>query len=157
MIPIRYVVGDATLPAGELPLAIAHVVNDKGKWGKGFTAPLTVRYPAARDYYRECHRLGLLVPGTVHVRRDVAPRIHVAHLVAQRGLPSRQNPAPLDLVALQSSLSGLAEWAKRELAAVHMPRIGAGLARGKWREIEPLIQQHLSDRDIPVTVYDLPS
>ena len=37
-----------------------------------------------------------------------------------------------------------------------MPRIGCGLAGGTWDKIEPLIQSNLSDKEIAVTVYDLP-
>lgn len=39
-------------------------------------------------------------------------------------------------------------------ASVHMPRIGCGLAGGKWSRIEPLIERRLAGRGVPVTVYD---
>jgi hypothetical protein len=39
-------------------------------------------------------------------------------------------------------------------ATVHMPRIGCGLAGGRWERIEPLIIASLCDRDIVATVYD---
>jgi hypothetical protein len=35
-----------------------------------------------------------------------------------------------------------------------MPRIGCGLAGGKWELIEPIIVRTLSEHDIAVTVYD---
>jgi hypothetical protein len=38
-----------------------------------------------------------------------------------------------------------------------MPRIGCGLAGGRWDQIEHLIAEELSAGDIPVTVYDLPT
>ena len=37
---------------------------------------------------------------------------------------------------------------------VHLPRIGCGLAGGKWEQVEPLVQQFLSARGVAVTVYD---
>jgi len=39
-------------------------------------------------------------------------------------------------------------------ASVHMPRIGCGLAGGKWERIEPIIVETLCEADVPVTVYD---
>ena len=39
-------------------------------------------------------------------------------------------------------------------ASVHMPRIGCGLAGGKWEMIEPIILQRLSNNDVEVVVYD---
>jgi hypothetical protein len=35
-----------------------------------------------------------------------------------------------------------------------MPRIGCGLAGGKWERVEPLIVARLVGADVPVTVYD---
>jgi hypothetical protein len=35
-----------------------------------------------------------------------------------------------------------------------MPRIGCGLAGGKWELIEPIIVRTLVARGVPVTVYD---
>jgi hypothetical protein len=39
-------------------------------------------------------------------------------------------------------------------ASVHMPRIGCGLAGGKWEQIEPLIGKTLCEKDVAVTIYD---
>jgi hypothetical protein len=35
-----------------------------------------------------------------------------------------------------------------------MPRIGCGLAGGDWSRIEPLIEESLVRRGLPVSVYD---
>ena len=40
-------------------------------------------------------------------------------------------------------------------ASVHMPRIGCGLAGGKWELIEQIIKEELITKEIAVTVYDL--
>ena len=42
------------------------------------------------------------------------------------------------------------------IRTVHLPRLGAGQARGQWSVIEGLIREFVSARGIPVTVYDLP-
>jgi hypothetical protein len=36
-----------------------------------------------------------------------------------------------------------------------MPRIGAGLAGGKWDDIQPIIQDVLCSQGVDVYVYDL--
>jgi hypothetical protein len=36
-----------------------------------------------------------------------------------------------------------------------MPRIGCGLAGGKWETIEPILIKKLIEKGIKVTVYDL--
>jgi hypothetical protein len=35
-----------------------------------------------------------------------------------------------------------------------MPRIGCGLAGGRWERVEPLVTAELTDRGVHVTVYD---
>ena len=48
----------------------------------------------------------------------------------------------------------LAVEAKNLKASVHMPRIGCGLAGGKWEAIEPIITDELTSQGIEVSVYD---
>jgi O-acetyl-ADP-ribose deacetylase (regulator of RNase III) len=55
---------------------------------------------------------------------------------------------------VQRCLTALGEHALRLGASVHMPRIGCGLAGGRWERMEPLITAALSDRGVAVTVYD---
>ena len=50
----------------------------------------------------------------------------------------------------------MATKAKKLGASVHMPRIGSGLAGGKWEQVEGIIREELTAADVAVTVYDLP-
>jgi hypothetical protein len=36
-----------------------------------------------------------------------------------------------------------------------MPRIGCGLAGGKWEEVGKIVEEELVNRGVTVTVYDL--
>jgi hypothetical protein len=47
--------------------------------------------------------------------------------------------------------------AQRLAATVHMPRIGCGLAGGRWEEVGAIVEEELASRGVAVTVYDLPS
>ena len=57
------------------------------------------------------------------------------------------NSAPAEVVKLAVA-------AKELGASVHMPRIGTGLAGGKWELIEPLILEKLIAAGVKVYVYD---
>ena len=48
---ITYVHGDATAPAVKGPKIIAHIVNDAGRWGKGFVMAVSRKWPKARMHY----------------------------------------------------------------------------------------------------------
>ncbi|MBX7227033.1 MAG: hypothetical protein K1X55_13450, partial [Chitinophagales bacterium] len=63
------------------------------------------------------------------------------------------NP-PIRYDAILSGLNKVGTFAIGKKASIHMPRIGCGLAGGKWEHIEPLILKSLIDLNIPVTVYD---
>lgn len=62
---------------------------------------------------------------------------------------------PIRYEAVREGLKRVAQEAKSLGASVHMPRIGCGLAGGRWEEIEPIIEQELLGKGIAVTVYDL--
>lgn len=81
----------------------------------------------------------------------------VANLIGQRGVRRRGSKPPIRYEAIRDGLRRVAELAADRDASVHMPRIGCGLAGGKWERIEPLIREQLTATDISVVVYDLPN
>ena len=86
---------------------------------------------------------------------QVEPYVWVANMVAQRGMKTGSNGPPIRYEAVRACLRKLAAEAKRSGASVHMPRIGCGLAGGRWEEIEPIILDELASQGVEVTVYDL--
>jgi O-acetyl-ADP-ribose deacetylase (regulator of RNase III) len=61
---------------------------------------------------------------------------------------------PVRYPAIEQCLTTLGDHAVRFEASVHMPRIGCGLAGGRWERVEPFITKSLCERNIEVTVYD---
>ncbi|MFE0170767.1 macro domain-containing protein [Streptomyces sp. NPDC059002] len=156
MSEITYVRGDATAPFGKGVKLIAHVCNDLGGWGKGFVLAVSRRWPEPEKAYRTWHReraqndFGL---GAVQFV-DVGRGLWVANMIGQRGMRTGSKGVPVRYEAIDTALRALADKAVELGASVHMPRIGCGLAGGKWSRIEPLITERLTARGIAVTVYD---
>ncbi|CAM5454973.1 Macro domain-containing protein OS=Streptomyces tendae OX=1932 GN=GUR47_02505 PE=4 SV=1 [Streptomyces tendae] len=156
MLEIGYVRGDATAPSVKGVKVIAHVCNDLGGWGKGFVLAVSRRWPQPEAAYRAWHRdrasndFGL---GAVQFVQ-VEPYVWVANMIGQRGIRTGSKGAPVRYEAIGTALGHLAEKAAGLEASVHMPRIGCGLAGGKWSRVEPLVTDRLARRGIPVTVYD---
>ncbi|WP_181797540.1 Appr-1-p processing protein [Streptomyces sp. WELS2] len=148
--------GDATVPSAEGAKVIAHVCNDIGGWGRGFVLALSRRRPEPEAAYRAWHRdrahddFGL---GAAQLVR-VEPSVRVADMVGRRGIGKGSKGVPVRYEAIDTALARLADEAVRLGASVHMPRIGCGLAGGKWTHVEPLIAGRLAARGIAVTVYD---
>ncbi|MFZ4188001.1 macro domain-containing protein [Streptomyces pseudogriseolus] len=153
---ITYLRGDATVPSVKGVRIVAHVCNDIGGWGKGFVLALSRRWPEPEAAYRAWHRdraagdFGLGAVQLVQVERYV----WVANMIGQRGVRTGSKGVPVRYEAIDTALGRLAGHARELGASVHMPRIGCGLAGGTWSRVEPLVEERLVRRGIPVTVYD---
>lgn len=156
MSEINYVRGDATGPSVKGVKVIAHVCNDAGGWGKGFVLAVSRRWPEPEKAYRAWHRdraandFGLGAVQLVQVERHV----WVANMIGQHGTRTGSKGVPVRYEAIDTALSHLAGRAAALDASVHMPRIGCGLAGGKWSRVEPLVTERLVRRGVAVTVYD---
>jgi O-acetyl-ADP-ribose deacetylase (regulator of RNase III) len=152
----RYLRGDATAPQAKGRKVIAHVCNDRGGWGKGFVLAISRRWPEPEIAYRAWHRerarndFGL---GALQVVQ-VEPLVWVANMIGQHGMGTGSHGPPVRYAAIQAALASLREQVRALDASVHMPRIGCGLAGGRWELIEPLITAELTDHGVDVTVYD---
>jgi O-acetyl-ADP-ribose deacetylase (regulator of RNase III) len=156
MSEITYVRGDATVPSVKGVKLIAHVCNDIGGWGKGFVLAISRRWPEPEAAYRSWHRdraANDFRLGAVQFVQ-VGPYAWVANMVGQRGVRTGSKGVPVRYEAIDTALGRLADKAEELGASVHMPRIGCGLAGGKWSRVEPLISERLVRRGIAVTVYD---
>lgn len=159
---IQYVQGDATQPAAPGPVIIAHVCNDIGGWGAGFVGALSKRWKQPETEYRRWfHKARDDEPpfelGAVQFVQ-IAKDICVANMIGQHGISRSHKPGrepPIRYEALDQALEKVGAHALRAAASVHMPRIGCGLAGGKWELIEPLVLARLTIHGIAVTVYDL--
>ena len=156
MTTIRYLAGDATSPIGKGPKIIAHVCNNRGGWGRGFVLAVSARWPEPEKAYRKWYRERAsndFALGAVQVV-PVLTGMWVANMIGQHGIKTGSAGPPIRYDAVDRCLAKLAAHAAELEASVHMPRIGCGLAGGKWERIEPLVTTRLCDLGIAVTVYD---
>lgn len=174
MSSIHYVRGDATEPQGEGAKIIVHCCNTVGAWGRGFVLALSRRWSLPERTYRAWHRRGEMdvilnhrgktvsVPmrftlGEVQVVAVVPNELYVANLIGQEGVRhDKAGSPPVRYEAIRQGLGHVRFYATELEASVHMPRIGAGLAGGRWNVIAQIIADELTSHGIPVTVYDLP-
>jgi hypothetical protein len=86
---------------------------------------------------------------------QVEEDLWIANLIGQRDVrkDSQGNP-PVRYDAIKKGLAKVGAFAREKNASVHMPRIGCGLAGGKWENIEPALNHELIALGVPTTVYD---
>jgi len=171
---IKYLIGDATRPIGDGTKIIAHIVNDKGGWGKGFVLALSERWhdsygpeQAYREWSKKKWKGRDFVLGEIQTVW-VEDTTFVCNMIAQRDFrPLEEDGVSLKLPNVK--YSSLLECLTRlriqceesqnagKDVSIHMPRIGMGLGGCKdWSIIEKIIAKAFDGSDVPIFVYDLP-
>lgn len=148
---IHYLEGNAVEPVQTGNKIIAHVCNDISAWGKGFVLAISKKWKEPEKQYRSLERDLMNLGYTQFVR--VEDDIVIANMIAQRGIfRDDNNLAPIRYIAVEHCLKAVAERARATNACIVLPRIGTGLAGGKWSIMEKVIESAVGDVD--VYVYD---
>ncbi|VWC50993.1 hypothetical protein BLA17378_00795 [Burkholderia aenigmatica] len=153
---IIYKAGDAVVPQQNSTL-IAHVVNNRGKWGRGFEISLGEKYAVARDSYLDMFLEGQWPPlGMVQfLSVDGGRRIYVANMVSQDGIYENDviDAQCISRPDLRNCLTQVCEFALLNRLSVQMPMIGAGLGGGNWDVISDEIAEIFSYYKLTCTVF----
>ncbi|SNR16143.1 macro domain-containing protein [Tenacibaculum jejuense] len=152
---IAYVKGDATKPLGIGNKIIVHVCNDIGGWGKGFVVAISRRWKSPEINFRNWYKSkdGFVLGAVQFVQ--VEENLWIANLIGQHDIKRRgKQNIPIRYEAIAEGMQSVVQKAKELNASVHMPRIGCGLAGGKWENIELILEQSLLKNHIKTTVYD---
>ena len=148
---ISKVTGDILLSDAQ---AIAHGVAPHDHFNQGLALALRENHPAmAKDYRHYCH---VQNPKPGHAWLWAGPERVVICLMTQEPAPSSQaHPGKATTHNVNRALRELAAVIKQQnIASLALPKLATGVGGLSWDEVEPLINQHLSDVGIPVFVYD---
>jgi O-acetyl-ADP-ribose deacetylase (regulator of RNase III) len=149
---ITYLQGDATKPI-KPNFVICHVCNNRGAWGAGFVLALSKMWKEPERSYREWFesKSDTFQLGNVQFV-SVLPDVWAQNNYRRR--KDSPDTVFLDYDALNTALEKVCSFASERELSVHMPRIGCGLAGGKWDLIEPIIKVHSDAKSVEVYVYD---
>lgn len=146
---LRYVKpGDATRPKADGFKLIVHCCNNRRAWGKGFVTAIDKRWSRPRDVFsRSTTMLGTV--SYACVEDDIA----VANVIGQDGYGVDGRCYVL-YEALREGFRRVFAVARTYSASVHCPRLGCGLAGGRWDAVERLLREEFVAKGVSVTVYD---
>ena len=153
---ILYIKGDATAPIGSGVKVITNICNVIGGCGKGFVLSLCINWKMTDEAYRQWYKSQEeFTLGAVQFV-NVENKLYVANMIGQHGIyKDSKGLPPIRYDAVRQCLKEVALFTIAHKASVHMPRIGCGLAGGKWELMEQIIKEELITKEIAVTVYDL--
>jgi O-acetyl-ADP-ribose deacetylase (regulator of RNase III) len=133
---------------------ICHIVNSVGLWGSGFVVALSKKWKEPEQQYRDWFKFkNSFELGNVGFVQ-VTPDTIVANMIAQHET-IRTNQIPIRYDAVEECLNKVAERALETNSSILMPRIGCGLAQGKWSEIEKIVKKTIDDKGIHCYVFTL--
>lgn len=141
----------------EKKIALVHIVNDLGRWGKGFTAALDRHIPHLRKEYMDAalkdqrFKLNFVIQHTPAEFNGV--EFHPFSMVAQRGLPTRMRRKVVDYTAIEVCLLRLLHLIPEDITEIVMPKIGSGLGGGKWDTIYKIILDTFENTKFNVKIY----
>lgn len=126
------------------PCVIAHIVNTKGVWGKvpsaGFVYQLEKKFSGVRQKYLDFHNANKISDTTE--LGDVQFVNHSGFVIANmfgQTFGVEDGQPPIRYIELQRCINSVQKFAHDHQLNVVCPRIGTGLAGGKWSIIVPLI------------------
>jgi O-acetyl-ADP-ribose deacetylase (regulator of RNase III) len=138
--------------------AIAHGVAPNDNFHTGLALQLRERFPAMykdfRHYCQSTHAKAGEIWAWSGLGAAGAP-VHLVALMTQDGGYEHGNtPGRAHLDHVNHALRQLHKWIEREKpASIAIPRLATGVGGLAWKDVHPLLTQHLAGAGIPVYVY----
>lgn len=153
---IRYIVEDVRNPVGQGKNLIIHCCNDLGAMGSGVAKALLDKWATVKSEYVKWHKSGRNFElGNIQAVK-VGEGLAVINMIGQRDIKPINGIPPVRYGALRRCCKKVADIALKYNATVNVPyKMGSDLAGGEWSEIEKILIEEFSAKDIEVVVYDI--
>jgi O-acetyl-ADP-ribose deacetylase (regulator of RNase III) len=137
---------------------IAHGVAPNDPFHSGLALQLRERFPAMYRDFRHFCQTTHPKPGELWAWAGVGPagpvRI-VALLTQEGGYDHGAKPGAATLANVNHALRHLQKWIETERpSSLALPKLATGVGGLDWKNVSPLVTQHLGGVGIPVYVYE---
>ncbi len=145
------VVGDILLSKAQ---AVAHGVAPNDHMDRGLALALRERWPAmAKDFRHYCH-VQHAQSGSAWTWKSSDGLFIISLLTQEAAATDNAHPGRAKSEHVNHALRQLAHIvAKEGIQSLALPRLATGLGGMDWAKVQPLVQQHLGDLNIPVFLY----
>lgn len=148
---LHEVSGDILLTKAQ---AIAHGVAPSDHFDSGLALALREQWPAMAKDYRHYAHGAHPKPGELWVWGGVGG-VRIFCLLTQEGEHHHgAKPGRASIANVNHCLKRLRhELDKGEIKSLALPKLATGVGGLDWKDVKPLIQQHLGDLAIPIIIY----
>jgi O-acetyl-ADP-ribose deacetylase (regulator of RNase III) len=151
---IKQIEGDILLTNASV---IAHGVAPNDNFHSGLALQLRERFPAMYKDFRHHCQTSHPVPGDLWVWAGQGPAgpVQIAALMTQEAAYGHgSTPGGARIEYVNHALKKLRIWIESEKpSAVAIPRLATGVGGLDWKDVEPLVHQHLAGLHIPIYAY----
>lgn len=154
---LNYLIGNVLEPVKTRPINfIVHCVNNEYKFGSGVAGAIAQKWPHVRERYLNRAEWGL---GDVQYVK-VDENLYVVNLCGQRSTGMFYETIPVRYESIQDGFITIREHLRQrnimDKAALNMPRIGCGRAKGSWQLVQNIIEKVYNNTGIEINIYTLP-
>jgi O-acetyl-ADP-ribose deacetylase (regulator of RNase III) len=148
---IHEVRGDILLSHAQV---IAHAVAPHDHFSQGLALSLRQQWPAlVKDFHHFCHAMHPKA-GDVWVWSGAMSKRVISLLTNEAPLGTGGKPPPARKEVLELSLRELRNLLEsKRFTHIALPRLATGAGGLDWKVVEPLIERHLGDLDLPIYIY----
>jgi len=147
----KEVAGDILLSGAH---AIVHGIAPNDNFHQGLALALREQYPAMYKDFRHYCQVEHPKPGTLWLWGGVRGS-RIVGLLTQDAAPAHgANPGKATTHNVNLALRDLRKLVDEEsFESIAMPRLATGVGGLSWDDVQPLIERHLGDLQIPVYLY----
>jgi O-acetyl-ADP-ribose deacetylase (regulator of RNase III) len=148
---IHEVTGDILLSKAQ---ALAHGIAPGDPFDQGLALALRESWPAMVKDFRHYAHSHHLKPGQAWTW-GASTGQRIINLLTQEAAPGEKGkPGRARLENVNHALRELRRIVLDEkLTSIALPRLATGVGGLEWKDVQPLIQEHLGTLDIPVIIY----
>jgi O-acetyl-ADP-ribose deacetylase (regulator of RNase III) len=135
--------------------AIAHGIAPHDHFNQGLALALRERFPAmTKDFRHYCHQQN---PKAGHAWLWAGPERVIINLMTQEPAPdNKAHPGKATAHNINHALKELRGIIETEgISSIALPKLATGVGGLEWSDVEPLIEEHLGDLEIPVVIYEV--
>ncbi|MBM3342618.1 MAG: macro domain-containing protein [Betaproteobacteria bacterium] len=148
---IKEVSGDILLSKAQ---AIAHGVAPNDPFNNGLAQQLRASWPAMYKDFRHYCQTQHPKPGGLWTWMGADGKRMVNLFTQEPAYGRGERPGRASLQHVGHALRALCQLADAEkFTSIALPRLATGVGGLEWRDVQPLVAQHLGDLKIPVIVY----
>lgn len=148
---LHEVTGDILLSKAN---AIAHGVSPNDHFNQGLALSLREQWPSMYKDFRHFEKQATPAPGGIWAWMGYGGQRIVSLFTQAPGSGHGDHSGKASLTHVGHALKALSQFAVEErISSLALPRLATGVGGLAWKDVHPLVKQHLGQIEIPVFIY----